>query len=110
MQMMGSWAFILGIVLAVVAAFVSLDAVMLSSGLVVLGLVVGFLNVAGHESKDFLLATVGLVIVSGLGSTGLGAVPTVGMYLTKMLTNVMTMVIPAVVVVSLKMVHGLAKD
>jgi ATP synthase protein I len=112
-QKIGGWAFIVGILLAVVAVFVQLDVTMLTGGLVLLGLVVGFLNVSGHESKEFLLASVSLVIVSGLGggvNSGLAAVPTIGPYMVGMLGNIMTFLIPAVVVVALKTVHGLAKD
>ncbi len=60
MKHIGKWAFIAGLGLAVVAAFVDLWWLpWLVGGL---GLVVGYLNVAETEVKSFLLAGLGLTV------------------------------------------------
>ncbi len=57
---MGKWAFIAGLVLAVVAAFVDLG--WLPWAVAGLGVVVGLLNVTESETRTFLLAAAGLTI------------------------------------------------
>ena len=67
MGQVGKWAFIGGIVLAVVAAFVT-QTTWIYWVLAVLGLVVGFLNVTAEETKGFLLSAVPDPV--GLGGSG----------------------------------------
>jgi hypothetical protein len=57
---MGKWAFLVGLVLAVVAAFVNLGWLpWLVGGL---GVIAGFLNVTSTETKIFLIAATGLTV------------------------------------------------
>lgn len=58
----GSIAFLVGLVLAVVGAFVSVS--WFPALLVVLGLVVGFLNVSGGESRRFLISCIAFLMAS----------------------------------------------
>ena len=105
----GSLLFLVGAVVAVVAGLLSPGGVnkSLTSVLIVLGLVVGFLNVTTRETTAFLLATVSLVIVSALGGAVLGQVPQVGPYLEGMLLAILTFVVPGAIVVALKSVYSL---
>jgi len=105
MQKIGSWAFIVGIVISLVAGFWQLGLV-LTAVLIVLGLIVGFLNVTGSESTPFLLATVSLVIVSNFGGAVLANVSPV---LQNMLNALIVFVIPATIIVAIKSVYSLAK-
>ena len=61
----GKWAFILGIILAVLVGFVAVPFTALI--LMVLGLIVGFLNVEGNEADKYLIAAVALLVI-GIGS------------------------------------------
>lgn len=108
----GSWAFIIGIVIALIAGIFSKGTgnAITTSVLIVLGLIVGFLNVTGKETTPFLLATVSLVLVSALGGNILGQVATVGPYLQGVLSSMMTFVIPATIIVALKAIWALAHD
>ena len=101
----GAWAFILGIIIALVAGFWPLGTIV-TAVLIVLGLIVGFLNVTGKETTPFLLATVALVIVSNFG----GAVfATANLdVLQSMLNALIVFVIPATIVVAVKAVYNLA--
>ena len=102
----GGWAFILGVVVAVlVGLFGSLSPLWLVI-LVVLGLLVGFLNVTGGESTDFLLAAVALVIVVSFGRDVLSAITLVGRVLEAMIA----FVVPATVIVALKAIYSLARS
>ncbi len=58
----GSIAFLVGLVLAIVGAFV--DVSWFPALLVVLGLVIGFLNVSGGESRRFLIACIAFMMAS----------------------------------------------
>lgn len=102
----GSWAFIIGVVIAVLfGLFGSLNSTVMFI-LVILGLLVGLLNVTEKETSSFLLASVSLVIVSAFGKNVLGAVFVLG----RILDAIMVLVVPATVIVALKAVYGLAKN
>lgn len=113
----GSWAFIIGVIIALIVGIFSnaSDGSNTSNGvttsvLIVLGLIVGFLNVTGRETTPFLLATVSLVIVASFGSQALGDVAMVGSFLEGTLSALMTFVIPATIIVALKAIYALAHD
>lgn len=112
----GSYSFIIGVILAVVLGlftqFLDTAQPWLWSLLVVLGLVVGFLNVSGKETKEFLWVTVGLVVVAYAGSVQIDKwqnVQIIGTYLSGIFNNLLVFVIPSSVVVALKDVWQLAK-
>lgn len=111
-QKLGSWAFIIGIIIAVIAGLASQGnaSPVVTSVLIVLGLIVGFLNVTGKETTMFLLAGVALVIVTSFGGDVIGQVQNVGGYLQGVFGSMMTFVIPAVIVVSLKAIWALAAE
>jgi hypothetical protein len=102
----GNYSFIIGVIIAIVLGIVSLGTVtpILASLLVVLGLVVGFLNVTGTETKEFLLVAGVLIIAASMGgaSATLGGVQYVGQYLGGIFTQMLAFVIPATVVVAIK--------
>ena len=61
----GRWAFLGGIVLAILAGFVAVP--YLAVFLFVLGLVVGFLNIKEKESASFLVAVITLLLIGVAG-------------------------------------------
>lgn len=63
MRAVGSLSFFLGFILAVLAGWLWPDRSGLSAALVVLGLVVGLLNITGREVIPFLVATMALVVI-----------------------------------------------
>lgn len=108
-QKVGMWSFLIGIFIALAAGVWELSAVVVSV-LIVLGLVVGFLNVTGEETTPFLLATVSLVIVAAVGQGVLGQVDIIGPVLQRVLITFITFVIPATVIVACKAIYSLAAD
>ena len=116
-KQIGDYSFIVGVILAVVlglaASKLGTATPWLWSLLIVLGLVVGFLNVAGKETKEFLWVTVALVVVAYAGSaqiTSWSNVEIIGPYLKGIFDSILAFVVPASVVVALKDVWGLAKS
>jgi len=109
-QTVGSWAFILGVIIAIIAGLAAgmLDATMagwITLVLVILGLIVGFLNISDKETSGFLIAAIALMAV---GTANLAAIPEIGMYLASMVINIAAFVAPAALIVALKAVYNLA--
>ncbi|MBI3035310.1 hypothetical protein HYY71_03220 [Candidatus Woesearchaeota archaeon] len=112
----GNYSFIVGVIIAIVlglaAPKLGTATAWLWSLLIVLGLVVGFLNVSGKETKEFLWVTVALVVVAFAGGDQIknwADVQWIGPYLSGVFNSILALVIPASVVVALKEVWELAK-
>lgn len=115
-ERIGKYAFILGVLIAVVMGIFSLylnetATIILTSFMVIFGLLVGLLNVADTQVKDFLLYSIVLILAAGVGSVGntLVSVSGVGLILEGVFNYLLMFVVPATAVVSLKAVLGLAK-
>jgi len=105
---MGQWAFMLGVILAILTGLVGslIPAATVAMVLVVLGVLVGLMNVSGKEVTDFLIAAIALLLT---GAAGLDALPAIGSFIGPILTNIATFVAPAVVIVALRAVYELAQ-
>lgn len=105
---LGHWAFILGVVLAIILGlFPTLTETGTASViLVILGIIIGLLNVPEKETQTFLIAAIALMVG---GAGGLDQLPSVGSWLGPILTNVVTIVAPAAVILGVKTVYDLAK-
>ncbi len=112
----GTWTFLIGVLIAIIAGIIvgmgtTTDfPAWTASILVLLGLVVGFLNVTSKESSSFLLSTVALVLVSWMGGDIMGKIALVGPILGGILSAIMLLLIPAVIIVALKSIYALARD
>ena len=111
---MGQWSFIIGVVIAIAIGIFSsnLSADMrgwLTFLLVVLGLVVGLLNVTEKETTPFLVAAVAL-IATGTAGGNLALIPSLGGYLEGVVKAIAVFVTPAAIIVALKAIQSLAKD
>ena len=109
---MGEWAFLVGIVIAVVIGLFPVKASVagwLVLLLVVLGLIVGLLNVTEKETTPFLVAAVALLI-TGTAGASLSLIPVIGGYLQNIVEKIAVFVAPAAIVVALKSIQSLAKD
>ena len=115
-RQIGNYLFIAGVIIAVVLGLAAPRlgdaAVWLWSLLVVLGLIVGFLNVSGKDTKEFLWVTVALVVVAFAGSSQVDSwkdIQLIGTYLKGIFDSILAFVVPASIIVSLKDVWSLAK-
>lgn len=122
-QRVGQYSFVIGVVLAIVLGLASgaLEGsgatVWLASLLVIAGLIVGFLNVTGKETKEFLIAAAILVFVAYAGNAssvlafGEGTLlGLLGGYMSAIFNQLLAFVVPAVVVVALKDIWNLAQN
>ncbi|MDP3992272.1 MAG: hypothetical protein Q8P79_02060 [Nanoarchaeota archaeon] len=103
---LGKWAFLVGVVLAVLlGAFGSVTGTWIIA-FVVIGLIVGLLNVTTRETSAFLMSGAVLIIASALGDNLLGSVNYVGSVLDALLA----IFVPATVIVALRNVFRLGRD
>jgi len=103
----GFWAFIAGLVIAVVAGILSPQNTAVIVVLIILGLVIGFLNITAKEFMLFLLATIALIVVGSVFAplTVLG----LGKVLDRILSYVATLMAPAAIVAAIKALWAVAK-
>lgn len=115
-NLIGAWAFLIGVILAVAIALFQQQlgtsaSTLIYALLVIIGFVVGLLNVADKDSMTFLVASLALVIVSGMGHDALIFISNINpilSYLTSMLSALLVMFIPATIIVALKSVFALS--
>ena len=93
----GKWAFIIGLVLAVLAGLFFQPGWAIWV-LAILGVIVGLLNVTAEDTRGFLLASIALT----LSATALNLIPVVGTALSFVLPFVVAFVAGAAIVVALK--------
>ena len=121
-QKWGSYAFLIAIVIAVIAGIVGafMPAMIGASAagiitliLVVLGLIVGFLNIHDKHISEFLIAAIAIAIIGGTagGLTVLDAwVPPLGTMCVQIVLNIWAIAAAAALVVGIKQLMALAKD
>ena len=105
-EKVGGWAFLAGIVLAVVAgSFLAGPGAALTWIPAILGLVAGYHNVYTREPQGFLLAAIALT----LSASAVQSLPLVGGILTNILANVLTFIAAAMLVAAAKVLVETAK-
>ncbi|OIO26634.1 hypothetical protein COX85_03675 [Candidatus Micrarchaeota archaeon CG_4_10_14_0_2_um_filter_55_9] len=106
----GPWAFLAGIVIALLAAFVTgMDSTILLV-LTVLGLIVGILNVGDSEVLKFLVGTIAFIVAGSSLNPIFVIIPGVGIQLAMAMTYLVTFVSPAAAVVAIKAIYDVSKD
>ncbi len=106
----GKWAFIIGIIIAVVSGFWTVPAVTLV--MVILGLLVGLLNVTGEETQPYLVASVALMLIGTtvLNETVLTTLTSVvGNWLGSVVTNFVAFVAASALVVAIRAIVALGQ-
>ncbi|MFH1916830.1 MAG: hypothetical protein ABIJ21_06230 [Nanoarchaeota archaeon] len=105
----GSWAFLIGVILALIIGIVghyTQTPTWLGIVLVLLGLIVGLMNVTAKEAHSFMIAGAILVIVAAqAGSVFMGV-----WAFQEILTAILMLFTPAVVITAIKEVWGMAKN
>ncbi len=109
----GHYAFLAGVLLAIIVGLFYEAAKNYSSAVVVvlvlLGLIVGFLNVTARETTEFLVAAIALM-GGGAALESITVIPVVGTVLYQILLHVAVFVAPAALVVALKAIKNLAES
>lgn len=115
LTLLGPVAFYIGLLIAVVAAFITPSG-WLYVGLAIIGVIVGLLNITAHESGPFLFATIAFIVAalgmqSMITAAGLTTTPvvTVPATLTKLGANITVLVGAAAMVIALRAIYEAAK-
>jgi hypothetical protein len=111
----GYVAFLLGVFISIIAGLFYAAGLItpevqgyVAIALVILGLVVGLLNLLDKDASAFLIAVLALAIV-GLGGNGISDIPYVGTPFILIVSYIAMFVFPAAVVVALKVIWDMAK-
>ena len=113
MEKFGPWAFIVGLIIAMIASISNTVVWFLG----VLGLIVGLLNISDQEARMYLLASITFLIsASALSATLtklIERIPVIGNYLNfidPLLANIVLFVAPGAGIVALKALYAISKD
>ena len=108
LKKVGHYSFFAGVILAVLLALIpQLAGDVAIWVLVILGVLVGLLNITAKETMGFLVAGIALILASSAGALPLAIIWT---GLTAILANIVYFVAPAIIVVALQTVYALAED
>jgi hypothetical protein len=105
-NLLGAWAFLIGVILAVVLGFLGGATSGFALILVIIGLIIGLLNVTGKEINAFMMAGIVLIIASTFGDGVVSGVAT----LSNILDALLLIFVPAVIIVAIKSMFHLAKN
>jgi len=117
----GAWAFLIGVILAILiglsTSLISIPTLTEYSAqiyaiLVILGIIVGFMNIKGQDSQTFLIAGAVLVIVSKFGMESVSGTLIgikIGVAVSSVFGALLILFVPATIIVALKTVFEIAK-
>ena len=117
-QELGVNAFLIGTIIAIIAGLLSGFG---QSGmlrgieswiplvLIVLGVIVGLLNIKDKEIDRFIIASIAVLGLAGTAG-GLNQVPVLGPFLVGIVQNLAIFVAPAALIVALTLIHHLASE
>jgi len=110
-HLIGSWSFLVGLILAVLLGlgFTGKYQATMLWVVFLLGIVVGLLNITGKEVSAFLTTGTVLVLVSYLG-VSVGVFDAVAPMIGNVLRGVLTLFVPATIIVALRAAFVLAKQ
>lgn len=109
--MVGTWAFIIGLLIAVLAGIFAGLVPETAFVLGLLGLIVGLVNVKEDEVHGFLVATIAFMISAGSLADLFGRLPQgVGASIVPIFSNVVAFVAPAAAIVALKALYDISRS
>ncbi len=106
----GNWAFLLGVLIAIIVGIFGNVFSWVGLVLLVLGLIVGFMNIKTREVTGFLIASIALLAVSSAaGLTEIDMLlPSIGTYVASIVSALVAFVAPAALVIALKEIYMIA--
>jgi len=110
-NLFGSWAFLIGVLLAVVVGILAglevadLQNTVLVSILMVIGIIVGLFNITAKESNTFMTSGIVLILASFFGAQIMANIP-IAIYT---LGALLLIFVPATIIVAIRNVFSMAK-
>jgi hypothetical protein len=112
LSLIGGLAFLIGIIIAAVFAVMGLImpeftiTPLMAVILVIIGIIVGLLNVTSKEASPFLMSGAVLIIASSLGRDVVNVIHT----LSRFLDSLLLIFVPATIIVAIRNVFVIAHD
>lgn len=103
-NVVSGWAFLIGVILAILLGLFSQLNTTIVWVLILIGIIVGLLNIADKEATPFLMSSAVLIIASSLGAKAVEA------QLGAVLSALLAIFVPAAVVVAIRNVFSFAKN
>jgi hypothetical protein len=107
MGQVGFWAFIVGLVVALIAGIVAPANSVVAIILLVLGVIVGFLNITAKEITLFLVAAIALILVGN--AFAVITIGDIGKFIGQILAYIATFVAPAAIIAAIKALWAVGK-
>ena len=102
----GRWAFLIGVVLAVILGFgLITNNNTWTVVLLVIGLIIGLLNITEKEASSFLMSGVVLIIASSLGGSALSSIN----WVEGIFNALLAIFVPATIIVAIRHVFSVAR-
>lgn len=101
----GFWAFIVGLILAVVAGILWPGNTTITIVLIILGVIIGFLNISSKEFMLFLLAVIALIVAGN----AFAAIGIIGAKVGDVLHYIVTLMAPAAIIAAIKALWAVGK-
>ena len=115
MAKIGRISFVVGMIIALLSGlYIGYTAEGLNkfviSILIILGFIIGLINVTQKETVPFIVAVISIFLVLSLGGDFLKVVDTFGPYFDGILKTMMILFIPSMIIVALKIIWDYAVD
>ncbi len=118
MEKIGEWAFLIFVIVAIVAGIAIGASVIVSPNtewvyltMIILGIIVGFITITEKEATQFLIAAIALMAVSIRGSTFQNIdtiISPLGSILDAIVINITAFVAPAAVILAIRAIYAMA--
>jgi hypothetical protein len=101
----GHFVFLVGLLIAVIGGLILPSKRDVAIVLVLIGFLVGLINIRSKDANSFLIAYIGLIVSAG----ALELIPVLGIALKSMVDYILALTAPAAIVVSLIQIYNLAE-
>ena len=111
-NVIGSWVFLIGFILAFIVGVFGLiqenssERYIFAYMLIFAGVIVGIFNIQGKEVHNFLITSTVLVVITYMGQDVVSFIP----WMSGLLSALLTLFVPATIVVAVKQLFELAKQ
>ena len=115
-ETIGRWAFIAGVIIAIVTGAAATTGGNLGSwvpiAMVILGVIVALTTVTEHETTPFLVAAIALIVANGGGAflSLDAAIPGLGTAINTILINLAIFVAPAAIILAIKAIYTMGRE
>ncbi|MDP3966489.1 MAG: hypothetical protein Q8Q04_03080 [archaeon] len=104
-NLIGAWVFLIGVIVSVIFGLFGAITEVVVWILILVGLIIGFLNIASEETTPFLTAGAVLIFASAFGQGAVSVIPV----FERILRALLLIFVPAVIIVAIKSLFLLAK-